>query len=201
MKNKEDRKKTIIICSITALCIAVLVGAYFLTREPEAVFIPAPADTADQTGTDTWEENTDAVITPAAPPQPASQITGSPTDNTQSLVSEDGNGSTSSLSDSTTKEEAAETKPSEKPEADGDTTDPEQPPSYAPPVSEAPEQETTPSGTPDADVPPAGTGSAGEHPGQVYDPVFGWIDAGATQQDNVDSDGDINKQIGTMGGN
>ena len=37
--------------------------------------------------------------------------------------------------------------------------------------------------------------------GQVYDPVFGWVTPSGVQQDNIDSDGDINKQIGTMGGN
>jgi hypothetical protein len=41
--------------------------------------------------------------------------------------------------------------------------------------------------------------SESSHPGQVYDPVFGWIDTGNTTYDVVDSDGDINKQIGTMG--
>ena len=34
--------------------------------------------------------------------------------------------------------------------------------------------------------------------GQVYDPVFGWIDTGSTHQDTVDSSGSINKQIGSM---
>lgn len=42
---------------------------------------------------------------------------------------------------------------------------------------------------------------SGGNPGQVYDPVFGWITTGPTRQDVVDSYGDINKQIGTMGGN
>jgi len=44
-------------------------------------------------------------------------------------------------------------------------------------------------------------GTSGGNPGQVYDPVFGWITTGPTRQDVVDSYGDINKQIGTMGGN
>ena len=61
------------------------------------------------------------------------------------------------------------------------------------PPAEAPDN-TSPSS------PSAGeNANADEHPGQVYDPVFGWIETGDTTQDNVDNDGDINKQIGTMG--
>ena len=72
-----DRKRTFTICGLSALCIAVLAGAYFLTREPEREFIPASAERADVT--DTWEEKsgTDAILPEAtafprmkpAPPQ------------------------------------------------------------------------------------------------------------------------------------
>lgn len=44
-------------------------------------------------------------------------------------------------------------------------------------------------------------GTPGGNPGQVRDPVFGWITTGPTRQDIVDNGGDVNKQIGTMGGN
>lgn len=46
-----------------------------------------------------------------------------------------------------------------------------------------------------------GNGTSGGNPGQVHDPVFGWITTGSTRQDVVDNGGDVNKQIGTMGGN
>ena len=61
-----DRKKLFAICGLSALCIAVLAGAYFLTREPEREFIPASAERADVT--DTWEEKsgTDAILPDAA---------------------------------------------------------------------------------------------------------------------------------------
>jgi len=61
-----DRKRTITICGLSALCIAVLAGAYFLTREPEREFIPASAELADVT--DTWGENsgTDNILPDAA---------------------------------------------------------------------------------------------------------------------------------------
>lgn len=192
MKNKENRNKTIIICSLAALCVAVLAGTYFLTREPENEFIPAPAQIETPTGS--WDENA-GVDTPAPTGafEESTQTAGSAADHTQSLISEDENGSTSSLSDSTTRQDAEDTKPTETPEATGDVTDPDNPPTYEDPTVKQPDTTNT--------TPPADTGSGDGHAGQVYDPVFGWIDTGNTQQDNVDSGGDINKQIGTMGGN
>lgn len=50
-----DRKRTFAICGLSALCVAVLAGAYFLTREPEREFIPASTEVSDRT--DTWEDH------------------------------------------------------------------------------------------------------------------------------------------------
>lgn len=196
-----DRKKLFAICGLSALCIAVLAGAYFLTREPEREFIPASAERADVT--DTWEEKsgTDAIL-PDAAAQESTQIQGTASDNTQTVISEDETGSTTSLSDSSTKEEALQEKPTKPPVTTDDVTDPDRQPEYDPPVQQtqtpAPSQDNPAGGS---GTPSGGTSPDGSHPGQVYDPVFGWIDVGNTQQDNIDSDGDINKQIGTMGGN
>jgi hypothetical protein len=195
-----DKKKIAIICSMSALCIAVLAGAYFLTREPERDFMPASTERADVT--DTWEENsnTDTPL-PSATPE-STQTEGTPSDNTQTILSEDETGSTSSLSDSSTKEDANQEKPETPPETDDDLTDPNRQPEYEPSVPQPePSKELTPSPQPEQSTPEGGGGTDDSHPGQVYDPVFGWIDVGDTQQDNIDSDGDINKQIGTMGGN
>lgn len=193
-----DKKKIAIISGLSALCIAVLAGAYFLTREPETDFIPASAELADMT--DTWEEKSNAdTPLPSATPE-STQTAGTPSDNTQAILSEDETGSTSSLSDSSTKEEASQEKPETPPETDDDLTDPDKQPEYEPSVPQ-PSKEPTPSPQPEQSTPAGGGSTDDSHPGQVYDPVFGWIDVGDTQQDNIDSDGDINKQIGTMGGN
>ena len=191
-----DKKKIAIISGLSALCIAVLAGAYFLTREPERDFTPASAESANVT--DTWEENsnTDTPL-PSATPE-STQTTGTPSDNTQAVVSEDETGTTSSLSDSSTRDEAGQEKPDTPPETNDDLTDPDKQPEYEPSVPQ-PTKEPTPSPQPSA--PAGGDNTDDSPPGQVYDPVFGWIDVGDTQQDNIDSDGDINKQIGTMGGN
>ena len=193
-----DKKKIAIISGLSALCIAVLAGAYFLTREPERDFTPASADRADVT--DTWKENSgrDTPL-PSATPE-STQTVGTPSDNTQKVVSEDETGSTSSLSDSSTKEDASQEKPETPPETDDDLTDPDKQPEYAPSVPE-PSKEPTPTPQPEQSASTGGGSTDDSHPGQVYDPVFGWVTPSNVQQDNIDSDGDINKQIGTMGGN
>ena len=195
-----DKKKIAIISGLSALCIAVLADAYFLTREPERDFTPVSAESANVT--DTWEENsnTDTPL-PSATPE-STHTEGTPSDNTQTILSEDETGSTSSLSYSSTKEDANQEKPESPPETDDDLTDPDRQPEYEPSVPQPePSKELTPSPQPEQSTPEGGGGTDDSHPGQVYDPVFGWIDVGDTQQDNIDSDGDINKQIGTMGGN
>lgn len=194
-----NRKRTFTICGLSALCIAVLAVAYFLTREPEREFIPASAELAD--ATDTWGENsgTDASL-PDAAAKESSQLQGTASDNTQTVVSEDETGTTTSLSDSSTKEDALQEKPTEPPVTTDDITDPDKQPEYDPPVQQTPAPpQDNPTGGSGTGTPSGGTGSDDSHPGQVYDPVFGWIDVGNTKQDNIDSDGDINKQIGTMG--
>lgn len=193
-----DKKKIAIISGLSALCIAVLAGAYFLTREPERDFTPASTESTNVT--DTWEENsgTDTPL-PSATPE-STQTTGTPLDNTQEVVSEDETGTTSSLSDSSTKDEAGQEKPDAPPETKDDLTDPDKQPEYEPSVPQ-PTKEPAPSPQPEQSTPAGGGGTDDSHPGQVYDPVFGWVTPSSVQQDSIDSDGDINKQIGTMGGN
>lgn len=191
-ENRSDKKKTAIICGLSALCIAVLAGAYFLTREPEIDFTPASTERTDLI--DTWEEKSNAdTHLPSATPA-STQTQGTSSDNTQTVVSEDETGSTTSLSDSSTKEEAEQEKPETPPETTDDVTNPDKQPEYDPSVPQ-------PSETPTENTPTGGGSTDSNHPGQVYDPVFGWVDVGDTKQDNIDSDGDINTQIGTMGGN
>ena len=200
-RKQFDTKKAATIGGLSALCMAVLAGAWFLTREPETDFTPASTERAGVT--DTWEENsnTDTPL-PSATPE-STQITGTSSDNTQTVIAEDETGTTSSLSDSSTKEEAGQEKPAAPPETTDDITDPDKVPEYDPPAqtqTPAPKQDN-PAGGSGTGTPAGGTGADDSHPGQVYDPVFGWVTPSGVQQDSIDSSGDINKQIGTMGGN
>ena len=65
--------------------------------------------------------------------------------------------------------------------------DPAVPEVTAPPAEESPSSSE-----------PAPGSSNGS--GAVYDPVFGWVVPGNVQQSTGDSDGDLNKQVGNMGG-
>lgn len=192
-ENKDKNKKLLAVGGLSALCIAVLVGAYFLTREPENDFVPASTQTVDTT--DTWDENADTpVTTPSSTEGNVSQVTGTASDPIQNIVSEDESGTVSSLSNSTQKEDTSSEQPTEKPVTTDDTTNPDKQPEYDDTVP----QVSPPNDAPDTTPPADGGSDSGSHPGQVYDPVFGWIDTGNTSQDTVDSDGDINTQIGTM---
>lgn len=194
-KNKKipNKKTNFVISSIVVLCVAILTGTYFLLKEHDTDFIPA--STEESTGSDTWEEKTDTE-TPLLETgsSETTQIEGDVSDQTQTIVQEDETGNTANLSDNKTKEDAASEKPQEKPVTTDDTTNPDKQPEYD---STAPTPDV-----PDTPAEPPAPSDSGNtnNSGKVYDPVFGWIDPGITQQDNVDSDGDINKQIGTMGG-
>lgn len=190
--SKETSKKAFTIGALFLLCVAILAGTYFLTKEPEHDFEPAP--TVTDSSTDTWDEQLEADVTsPTITESDSTQVIGDSSDDTQSIVEETENSTVTNLSDSTKKSESADEKPVEKPVITEDVSNPEKQPEYTedvPQVSEPKAKQSAPPST-SADKP-------SENSGQVYDPVFGWIDTGITHQDTVDSSGSINKQIGSM---
>lgn len=197
-----SRKRTLAICGLSALCAAVLAGTCFLKREPEREFIPAPPEASGST--DTWEDRPSAdmgTLRPSPAANESTQLQGTVSDNTQTVISKDETGSTTSLPNSSTRKEALQEKPLEPPVTTDDITDPARQPEYDLGIQQAqtpaPPQDT-PSDASAAETPPENTSPDSSHPGQVYDPVFGWVTPSSVQQDNIDSDGDINKQIGTM---
>ncbi len=207
MKKKPPSKKIVFTAAgLAALCLFVLAGAWFLTREPENDFTPASAQNSETI--ESWTEN---AVPASEMPSSESDTTEEPvtipseseekesfSSQTQTILSEDDSGATSDLSGSTHQEENAMEAPAEKPSAIGDPADPETHPEYEVPSSEAaqPSNPSAPAEDPAESVPSTDS----DHAGQVYDPVFGWITVGPTNQDTIDSSGDINKQVGTMGG-
>lgn len=187
--SKETSKKALTIGALFLLCIAILAGTYFLTKEPEHNFEPAPAVT--DSSTDTWDEQLEADVTSPTIAEPdSSQVIGDSSDNTQAIIEETKTCTVTNLSDSTKKSESADEKPVEKPVITEDTSNPEKQPEYTedvPQVSEPKAEQSAPPST-SADKP-------SENSGQVYDPVFGWIDTGSTHQDTVDSSGSINNRL------
>ena len=190
--SKETSKKAFTIGALFLLCVAILAGTYFLTKEPEHDFEPAPAVT--DSSTDTWDEQLEADVTSPTIAEPdSSQVIGDLSDDTQSIIEETETSTVTNLSDSTKKSESADEKPVEKPVITEDTSNPEKQPEYTEDVPQVSEPKAEPPSPPStsADKP-------AENSGQVYDPVFGWIDTGSTHQDTVDNSGSINKQIGSM---
>lgn len=89
-------------------------------------------------------------------------------------------------------------------QVDVDLTDSEKKPESTPPPAPSPEEQQTASennepivSDPAADQPQNGD----TQNGSIYIEGFGWIpdEGGSSVQHNIDSDGDINKQVGTMG--
>ena len=189
-KNNTNQKRNIIIGILSFLCIAILAGAFFLNKEPETEFVPEYSENATQT--DTWEENDTSINATVVPDSNETQVIGTQTDQTQAVVYEDETETVANLSDSIPKENTEDSKPTEKPASTGDTTNPDAPPSYEPSVPQTSDEPSDTPNTPENNTP------SGES-GMVYDPVFGWIETGDTNQDSVDNDKDINKQIGNMG--
>jgi len=192
MKNTKYNKP-IIICSLSTLCIAILIGAFFLTREPKSQFEPvvseepesqleSAASEVPESMLDNWSEisdtNPEASLTDTSGDN---QITGTLKDKTQEIISEDESETIVDLSGSQVSD--AEEKPTAAPTTEDDNTNPDKQPDYSPSVPQTIQQEE----------------SSASHAGQVYDPVFGWVTPSPVQQDTIDSDGDINKQVGTMG--
>lgn len=222
MKKKLPSGKVVLTASgLAVLCLAVLAGAWFLTREPESDFSPASEQTGNSAGS--WTENAapDPGMSPSVsdtpeetvtvPTEPTEEESSSPT-RTQTVLSEGESEVTSDLSGSTLQEENVSEAPAEKPSASGDPANPETHPEYPDPSAEAPQPSAPPSDPETADPVPgepsapaaepdgSAPGTDTDHAGQVYDPVFGWVTVGPTYQDTIDSTGDINKQVGTMGG-
>lgn len=201
MKKISDKTKNLLmLLGFSFLSVFIVLGVWILTREPSTEFAPMPEETGPIT--DTWEEKTkysdiliaeDATISTTSTPtataenQMPAEVT-QESGNTEVTVS----GTTDSLSDSTTREASDSVPPAEKPTTTDSLTDPNKKPEYDASIPlhteikdfKEPENNDTASVT---------------SSGQVYDPVFGWIQTGDTHQNTVDSSGDINKQIGTMG--
>ena len=91
MKKKNiDKKVALSIGGLSVLCLGLLFGAWYLSHEPEESFTPAAQEV--ETLAETWDDKLDSGI-PEASIKEESLYTGEVSDNTQTVISEDENGS------------------------------------------------------------------------------------------------------------
>ncbi len=190
---------------LSIACIGILAASLFIGKEKEPDFqpeTPAPAASAQE-----WQE-TAAPGTPTAQPQPDPHTAGSHGKTTEGdaytrtqpkasdtpleiypKVAEE----TDNLVtiDFTPAAEKLHPEPPEAPAAEGDISNPEEPPAYTP-EEVKPEPSTAPA---QPDTPAAGSSNGN---GAVYDPVFGWVIPSTVNQTPMDSAGDPDKMVGNM---
>jgi len=187
----NNTKIKCILLGLSILAISISLTDWKFTQDPAKNFTPMPEETGAIT--DTWEEESyypEILIADDNDTESQQKLSD------EGMVPSDGDIFISeapvSLSDSTTKEMADNTPPKEKPVTADPLTNPDKKPDYDDSVPLHTE-------TKDFKEPERSKTVSVTSSGQVYDPVFGWIQTGDTNQNVVDSSGDINKQIGTMG--
>lgn len=184
MNKKFLSPKVLTIGGLCLLCAAILVGVLYWKSTPVPTFTPE-ADTSVKANSE-WEAPASAppsVTNPKAndESQPAEDA-GDPVKDTYQTVSESEDGAVINM-----------TPPAEKPE-----------PPEAPEGKKVAEDNAVPSTPPSSGAcvtpPPEGNKQkpSDSKPGQVYDPVFGWTDVASAVGEEADSDGDINKMVGSM---
>lgn len=163
------------------LCIGITAVCLLVSKDNTEEFVPDPASSTEKTGD--WTES------PSSLPSGRETDNGTITDNQSEeypkTVSEDENKTVIDFTDPSPSKEPA-------PESPG---------------TEASDQNTASTQTSDTGTNSGQSGSGSSTPaagstndkGQVYDPVFGWITVQEGVSIPADNDGDVNKQVGTMG--
>lgn len=169
---KEKRKVILTVCGISAACLAILFGCWYFSRSDSESFT---ANAAEPSAVSSWV----ASPLPAADQKPAVssavETPKKPLKGYPKVVTETASEVVIDFTppESVPVEESAETQPEPQEE-------------YTPPE----EAETGGGGGETAGQP---TGD-----GVIDDPAFGKVYAGEAQQQEVDNDGDPEKQVGTM---
>ena len=180
MKLTDKAKNRLTIAGLGVVCVVlvILVASRFVPGAPKDV-TPQPSSTVSDT------------VSPSIPPMEPSKVPevsvqpiDSPTASAQPADTGDSSGTDQTIQADPVKPSA----PTATPTPQGDITDPKTTPTYKP-------EDTT---VTESSTPPAG---ATNDKGQVYVPGFGWVDDSGDNKESIgDSDGDINKPVGEMGG-
>lgn len=183
------RSRGFLLSVLAIACIGILTVCFVVNRHTDNNFQPEEIASNTQTQepqvTPAPATNTES---PAPAHTPAPAATKAPMEEYPKVVDESED---EVVIDFTPESEELQPEPPEPPAAEGDTTDPSAPPTYAPEKTE-PE----PTAPPAQNSTPA-PGSTNEN-GAVYDPVFGWVVPSQIEQTTSDSNGDPDKMVGDM---
>lgn len=179
--------KPFLITTLVVLCVVVVVVCLYLNRDRGTEFVPESSQQSESI--DSWKEKggDSGTTNPSATTlNPAQEQATYP-----KVVKEDDENVVIDFTPPQSSDVEAPEAPVgktevEKPKQESETSHPVNPdPAVKPPESKP----QTPSG-------PA-PGSTNDK-GQVYDPVFGWVDLSPVEQIHTDNDGDPNKMVGEM---
>lgn len=184
---KFFQSKGFIISALVTLCIVILGVCWFASRDKPGNF--TPDESPPSTSTSDWSDGGSAKDGKTNGADAYTPGQSSPTKEEYPKVSSETEDEV--IIDFTDTDKPTETPPI--PEGKSEIKDPgdEHPVNPAPDVTPPPVDPPKPTG-------PAPGDSNGN--GAVYDPVFGWVVPGQGQPSVGDSDGDLNKQVGNMGG-
>ena len=184
MKQKNVfTSKPFIIGALVVLCVVIIVICLILGSGDKDKFIPDPPQPSSST--DGWTESS-----PSGTGNGTYQQGQRPTSETPQypiITSEDEDETEIDFTPSASSNPADLDPPSESGKPEDNI-----PHEEVPKPSE--EDDVKPSAPPSGNPAPGSTNSQG----QVYDPVFGWVSPGNVNQQDTDSDGDPNKQVGNM---
>lgn len=184
--------KGFIVSALAVLCVAILGVCWFVSRDRSEEFRPdeSPPSSTSSDWSDGGVQSGDG--SGGADAYAPGQSSGSEEEYPK-VTSETDDEVVIDFTDTQKPEDTPPAVPEGKTELEDPGEDHPVNPDPAVPEVTAPPAEESPSSSEPA--PGSSNGS-----GAVYDPVFGWVVPGNVQQSTGDSDGDLNKQVGNMGG-
>lgn len=189
---KFFQSKGFIVSALAILCVAILGVCWFVSRDRSEEFRPdeSPPSSTSSDWSDGGVQSGDE--SGGADAYAPGQSSGSEEEYPK-VTSETDDEVVIDFTDTQKPEDTPPAVPEGKTELEDPGEDHPVNPDPAVPEVTAPPAEESPSSSEPA--PGSSNGS-----GAVYDPVFGWVVPGNVQQSTGDSDGDLNKQVGNMGG-
>lgn len=180
--------KPFLVTVLIMLCVAVVAVCFFLNWDRGSEFVPEPPQQSESVGD--WTEhggNTEGTDPSATTtPNPAQEQAAYP-----KVVEEDEKNVVIEFTPSQSSEAEAPEAPAGKTKIE----EPQQKPETSHPVNPDPAVKPP---EPKTQAPSGPAPGSTNSKGQVYDPVFGWVDLSPVEQIPTDNDGDPNKMVGSM---